>query len=67
MAQRNGHRLIVVEMYGDDDLWNQAGQLLDWGGFSHYPLVNYRKRGAIRLTSERSTIQQYCRIDDHSS
>jgi D-alanyl-D-alanine carboxypeptidase (penicillin-binding protein 5/6) len=27
--------LIVVEMYGDDDLWNQAGQLLDWG-FSHY-------------------------------
>ncbi|MCV7219136.1 D-alanyl-D-alanine carboxypeptidase [Mycobacterium crocinum] len=36
MAQRNGHRLIVVEMYGDDDLWNQAGQLLDWG-FSHYP------------------------------
>ena len=35
MAQRNGHRLIVVEMYGDDDLWNQAGQLLDWG-FSHY-------------------------------
>lgn len=36
MAQRGGHRLIVVEMYGDDDLWNQAGQLLDWG-FSHYP------------------------------
>ncbi|KAA0112432.1 D-alanyl-D-alanine carboxypeptidase family protein [Mycolicibacterium sp. P1-5] len=35
MAQRGGHRLIVVEMYGDDDLWNQAGQLLDWG-FSHY-------------------------------
>ncbi|QEN15113.1 D-alanyl-D-alanine carboxypeptidase family protein [Mycolicibacterium sp. ELW1] len=36
MAQRGGHRLIVVEMYGDDDLWNQAAQLLDWG-FSHYP------------------------------
>jgi D-alanyl-D-alanine carboxypeptidase (penicillin-binding protein 5/6) len=35
MAQRNGHRLIVVEMYGDDDLWNQAAQLLDWG-FAHY-------------------------------
>ncbi|MCV7345745.1 D-alanyl-D-alanine carboxypeptidase family protein [Mycolicibacterium rhodesiae] len=35
MAQRSGHRLIVVEMYGDDDLWNQAAQLLDWG-FSHY-------------------------------
>ncbi|KDE98041.1 D-alanyl-D-alanine carboxypeptidase [Mycolicibacterium aromaticivorans JS19b1 = JCM 16368] len=39
MAQRGGHRLIVVEMYGDDDLWNQAAQLLDWG-FSHYPGVS---------------------------
>ena len=35
MAQRNGRRLIVVQMYGSDDLWDQAAQLLDWG-FSHY-------------------------------
>ncbi|GAA3544056.1 D-alanyl-D-alanine carboxypeptidase family protein [Mycolicibacterium helvum] len=35
MAQRNGRRLIVVQMYGSDDLWGQAAQLLDWG-FSHY-------------------------------
>lgn len=35
MAQRNGHRLIVVMMYGDDDLWNQGRALLDWG-FSQY-------------------------------
>ena len=35
MAQRNGHRLIVVEMYGSDELWDQAEQLLDWG-FSQY-------------------------------
>ena len=35
MAQRNGHRLIVVEMHGSGPLWDQAGQLLDWG-FNHY-------------------------------
>ncbi len=35
MAQRNGHRLIAVEMYGSDDLWDQAEQLLDWG-FNQY-------------------------------
>ena len=35
MAQRNGHRLIVVQMYGSEDLWGQAAQLLDWG-FGHY-------------------------------
>lgn len=35
IAQRNGHRLIAVLMYGSDDLWGQAGQLLDWG-FSKY-------------------------------
>ncbi|WP_099249985.1 D-alanyl-D-alanine carboxypeptidase family protein [Mycobacterium sp. shizuoka-1] len=35
MAQRNGRRLIVVQMYGSDDLWDQAARLLDWG-FSRY-------------------------------
>jgi D-alanyl-D-alanine carboxypeptidase (penicillin-binding protein 5/6) len=35
IAQRNGHRLIAVMMYGDDDLWNQGRALLDWG-FSQY-------------------------------
>jgi D-alanyl-D-alanine carboxypeptidase (penicillin-binding protein 5/6) len=35
MAQRNGRRLIVVQMYGSDALWDQAAQLLDWG-FNHY-------------------------------
>jgi D-alanyl-D-alanine carboxypeptidase (penicillin-binding protein 5/6) len=35
MAQRNGHRLIAVLMYGDDDLWNQGRALLDWG-FAQY-------------------------------
>ena len=35
MAQRNGRRLIVVQMYGSDDLWDQAARLLDWG-FAHY-------------------------------
>ncbi|MCX2930488.1 serine hydrolase [Mycobacterium sp. CVI_P3] len=35
MAQRYGRRLIVVQMYGSDDLWGQAAKLLDWG-FSHY-------------------------------
>jgi D-alanyl-D-alanine carboxypeptidase (penicillin-binding protein 5/6) len=34
-AERNGHRLIVVQMYGDGDLWGQAIGLLDWG-FSQY-------------------------------
>ena len=31
MAQRNGHRLIAVMMYGKDDLWDQGRALLDWG------------------------------------
>ena len=35
MAQRDGHRLIAVMMYGKDDLWNQGRALLDWG-FSQY-------------------------------
>jgi len=35
MAQRNGHRLIAVMMYGEDDLWNQGRDLLDWG-FAQY-------------------------------
>jgi D-alanyl-D-alanine carboxypeptidase (penicillin-binding protein 5/6) len=35
MAQRNGRRLIVVQMYGSDDLGGQAAKLLDWG-FGHY-------------------------------
>jgi D-alanyl-D-alanine carboxypeptidase (penicillin-binding protein 5/6) len=30
-AQRNGRRLIVVEMYGDGDLYGQAIGLFDWG------------------------------------
>jgi serine-type D-Ala-D-Ala carboxypeptidase (penicillin-binding protein 5/6) len=34
-AERNGHRLVVVQMYGDGDLWGQAIGLLDWG-FSQY-------------------------------
>jgi D-alanyl-D-alanine carboxypeptidase (penicillin-binding protein 5/6) len=34
-AQRNGHRLVVVQMYGEGDLWGQAIGLLDWG-FSQY-------------------------------
>jgi serine-type D-Ala-D-Ala carboxypeptidase (penicillin-binding protein 5/6) len=34
-AERNGHRLIVVQMYGDGDLWGQAIGLLDWG-FGQY-------------------------------
>lgn len=36
IAQRNGRRLIAVEMYGDGDLREQAAKLLDWG-FSNYP------------------------------
>jgi D-alanyl-D-alanine carboxypeptidase (penicillin-binding protein 5/6) len=35
MAQRNGHRLIAVMMFGKDDLWDQGRALLDWG-FSQY-------------------------------
>ncbi|MGI9125875.1 MAG: D-alanyl-D-alanine carboxypeptidase family protein, partial [Mycobacterium sp.] len=31
MAQRNGHRLVVVQMYGSDDLWDQGRSLFDWG------------------------------------
>ena len=31
MAQRNGKRLVVVQMYGDGDLWGQARSLFDWG------------------------------------
>jgi serine-type D-Ala-D-Ala carboxypeptidase (penicillin-binding protein 5/6) len=34
-AQRNGRRLVVVQMYGEGDLWGQAIGLLDWG-FSQY-------------------------------
>jgi D-alanyl-D-alanine carboxypeptidase (penicillin-binding protein 5/6) len=34
-AQRNGHRLVVVQMYGDGDMYGQAIGLLDWG-FSQY-------------------------------
>jgi serine-type D-Ala-D-Ala carboxypeptidase (penicillin-binding protein 5/6) len=34
-AQRNGHRLVVVQMYGDGDMYGQAIGLLDWG-FSLY-------------------------------
>ena len=33
-AQRNGRRLVVVEMYGSGDLYGQAIRLFDWG-FSH--------------------------------
>lgn len=35
MAQRNGRRLVVVQMYGSDDLWDQGRALFDWG-FSRY-------------------------------
>lgn len=31
MAQRDGRRLVVVQMYGSDALWDQARALLDWG------------------------------------
>lgn len=31
MAQRDGKRLVVVQMYGRDALWDQARELLDWG------------------------------------
>jgi serine-type D-Ala-D-Ala carboxypeptidase (penicillin-binding protein 5/6) len=34
-AQRNGRRLVVVQMYGEGDLFGQAISLLDWG-FSQY-------------------------------
>ena len=34
-AQRNGHRLVVVQMYGSGDMYGQAIGLLDWG-FSQY-------------------------------
>lgn len=34
-AQRNGRRLVVVQMYGEGDLFGQAIGLLDWG-FSQY-------------------------------
>jgi D-alanyl-D-alanine carboxypeptidase (penicillin-binding protein 5/6) len=34
-AQRNGHNLVVVQMYGSGDMWGQAIGLLDWG-FSQY-------------------------------
>jgi D-alanyl-D-alanine carboxypeptidase (penicillin-binding protein 5/6) len=34
-AQRDGHRLIVVQMYGTGDMYGQAIGLLDWG-FSQY-------------------------------
>lgn len=30
-AQRDGHRLVVVQMYGTGDLYGQAIALLDWG------------------------------------
>jgi serine-type D-Ala-D-Ala carboxypeptidase (penicillin-binding protein 5/6) len=30
-AQRNGHRLVVVQMYGEGDMYGQAIGLLDWG------------------------------------
>jgi D-alanyl-D-alanine carboxypeptidase (penicillin-binding protein 5/6) len=33
-AQRNGRRLVVVEMYGSGDLYGQAIGLFDWG-FAH--------------------------------
>ena len=35
MAQRDGHRLVVVQMYGSDALWDQGRDLFDWG-FRHY-------------------------------
>jgi serine-type D-Ala-D-Ala carboxypeptidase (penicillin-binding protein 5/6) len=34
-AQRNGRRLVVVQMYGSGDMYGQAIGLLDWG-FSQY-------------------------------
>jgi serine-type D-Ala-D-Ala carboxypeptidase (penicillin-binding protein 5/6) len=34
-AQRNGHNIVVVQMYGDGDMYSQAISLLDWG-FSQY-------------------------------
>ena len=34
-AQRNGHSLVVVQMYGNGDMYGQAIGLLDWG-FSQY-------------------------------
>ena len=34
-AQRNGHTLVVVQMYGTGDMYDQAIGLLDWG-FSQY-------------------------------
>jgi D-alanyl-D-alanine carboxypeptidase (penicillin-binding protein 5/6) len=34
-AQRRGHSLLVVQMYGDGDMYGQAIELLDWG-FSQY-------------------------------
>jgi D-alanyl-D-alanine carboxypeptidase (penicillin-binding protein 5/6) len=34
-AQRNGHGLVVVQMYGSGDMYGQAIGLLDWG-FSQY-------------------------------
>jgi D-alanyl-D-alanine carboxypeptidase (penicillin-binding protein 5/6) len=30
-AQRNNHRLVVVQMYGSGDLYGQAIDLFDWG------------------------------------
>jgi len=35
MAQRGGHRVVVVQMYGKTDLWDQGRALFDWG-FRHY-------------------------------
>ncbi len=35
MAQRDGQRIVVVQMYGDDDLWDQGRALFDWG-FGRY-------------------------------
>jgi serine-type D-Ala-D-Ala carboxypeptidase (penicillin-binding protein 5/6) len=34
-AQRNGKRLVVVQLYGTGDLYGQAMRLFDWG-FSQY-------------------------------
>lgn len=31
IAQRNGHQLMAVMMYGKDDLWDQGRALLNWG------------------------------------
>ena len=31
MAQRDGRRLVVVQMYGSDELWDQGRALFDWG------------------------------------